>query len=113
MAHKVFIDGEAGTTGLQIRDRLERRGDVELIQIGPARRKEAQARREAMAAADVAILCLPDGPAKEAVALAEGLEVRIIDASTAHRVADGWDYGFAELHPGARAAIAGSRPCCP
>ncbi|MTH65891.1 N-acetyl-gamma-glutamyl-phosphate reductase [Paracoccus shanxieyensis] len=109
MAHKVFIDGEAGTTGLQIRDRLQQRSDVELIQIDPARRKEAGARRDAMAAADVAILCLPDGPAKDAVALAEGLDVRFIDASTAHRVDPDWVFGFAELTPDARTAIAGAK----
>ncbi|SMO73904.1 N-acetyl-gamma-glutamyl-phosphate reductase [Paracoccus laeviglucosivorans] len=109
MAHKVFIDGEAGTTGLQIRDRLLSRSDIELIQIDPARRKDADARREAFASADVAILCLPDGPAKEAVALAADLPVRFIDASTAHRVDPNWVFGFAELTADARAAIAGAK----
>ncbi|MDS9466972.1 N-acetyl-gamma-glutamyl-phosphate reductase [Paracoccus sp. MBLB3053] len=109
MAHKVFIDGEAGTTGLQIRDRLVGRDDIELIQIDPARRKDADARRDAFASADVAILCLPDAAAKEAVALAEGLPVRFIDASTAHRVDPNWVFGFAELTPNAREAIAGAK----
>lgn len=116
MAHKVFIDGEAGTTGLQIRERLAPRTDIDLVQLDPARRKDPQARREALASAEIAILCLPDAAAKEAVALAEGLEVRFIDASTAHRVADGWAFGFPELTPGARQAIASaarvSNPGC-
>ena len=92
MPHTIFIDGEAGTTGLQIRERLAGREDIALVQVDPARRKDADARRAAFEQADVAILCLPDDAAREAVALAEGLEVRIIDASTAHRVADGWTY---------------------
>lgn len=116
MAHKVFIDGEAGTTGLQIRERLAPRTDIELVQLDPARRKDPEARREALASAEIAILCLPDAAAKEAVTLAEGLEVRFIDASTAHRVADGWAFGFPELTPGAREAIAAaprvSNPGC-
>lgn len=109
MAYKVFIDGEAGTTGLQIRDRLIAREDIALIQIDPARRKDADARREAFGSADVAILCLPDAAAREAVALAEGLEVRFIDASTAHRVDPDWAYGFAELNAGNRDKIASAR----
>lgn len=103
---KVFIDGEAGTTGLQIRDRLIGRDDITLIQIDPARRKEASARFEAFAEADVAILCLPDAAAKEAVALAKGMNVRFIDASTAHRVDPAWVFGFPELTPDASAQIA-------
>lgn len=109
MAHKVFIDGEAGTTGLQIRERLMQRADIELIQIDPARRKDADARRAALAAADVAILCLPDAAAREAVALADGLAVRFIDASTAHRVDPDWVFGFAELTATARDRIADAR----
>ena len=109
MAYKIFIDGEAGTTGLQIRDRLAGRTDIELIRIDPARRKDAEARRDALAAAEVAILCLPDQAARDAVALADGLDTRFIDASTAHRVADGWTYGFPELSPETRRAIPSAR----
>ena len=109
MAHKVFIDGEAGTTGLQIRDRLVGRQDITLVQIDAARRKDADARRDAFASVDVAILCLPDAAAREAVALAQGLPTRFIDASTAHRVDPDWVFGFAELTADARQAIAGAQ----
>ncbi|MFQ3622742.1 MAG: N-acetyl-gamma-glutamyl-phosphate reductase [Acetobacteraceae bacterium] len=98
----VFIDGEAGTTGLQIRERIEGRTDLRLVQVDPARRKDPAARADAMAAADVAVLCLPDEAATEAAALAASLPgggPRLLDASTAHRVAEGWVYGFPELSP--------------
>ncbi|AWI82823.1 N-acetyl-gamma-glutamyl-phosphate reductase [Alloyangia pacifica] len=109
MAHKVFIDGEAGTTGLQIRERLEQRADITLVQVDPARRKDAGARSEALAEADVAILCLPDDAARETVTLAEPHGTKIIDASTAHRVAEGWVFGFAEMAEGQREAIAAAQ----
>jgi len=97
MTHRVFIDGAAGTTGLEIHERLASRAEFELLVLDDAQRKDAGARREALNEADFAILCLPDDAAREAVALAEGSAVRIIDASTAHRVAPGWVYGFPEL----------------
>lgn len=105
MTAKVFIDGEAGTTGLQILERLQGRADITLVQVEHERRKDADARAAAFAEADVAILCLPDAAAIEAVAMAG--DCRIIDASTAHRVAEGWVYGMPEL-PGQAAAIAGA-----
>ena len=97
MTHRIFIDGAAGTTGLEIRDRLQGREEFDLIVLDNERRKDVSARREALHEADVAILCLPDDAAREAVKLAEGSGTRIIDASSAHRVADGWTYGFPEL----------------
>ncbi len=108
MAHTVFIDGEAGTTGLQIRERLEARSDIEILSIDPARRKDPTARAELLNVADAVVLCLPDEAAREAVALIENPSVKVVDASTAHRVADGWAYGFAELHRGQRDAIRAS-----
>ena len=105
---KVFIDGSAGTTGLRIRERLEARKDIELILLPDALRKQPEARRDAIHAADIAFLCLPDDAAREAVALAGGCDTAIIDTSTAHRVAPGWVYGMAEL-PGQRQRIATSK----
>ena len=106
MTSKVFIDGEAGTTGLQIRTRLEARRDLDLLSIAPERRKDAAARAELLNAADVVILCLPDDAAREAVSLIQTPSVKVIDASTAHRTAPGWAFGFPEMAPGQRAAVA-------
>jgi N-acetyl-gamma-glutamyl-phosphate reductase len=97
MTHKVFIDGAAGTTGLEIAERLAGRSEFELIVLDDARRKSPEARQEALHAADFAVLCLHDDAAREAVEMAEGSKVRIVDASTAHRVAPGWTYGFPEI----------------
>lgn len=114
MTHSVFIDGAAGTTGLEIVERLAPRAEFDLIILDDQQRKSADARREAYHAADFAVLCLPDDAAREAVALAEGSKVRIIDASTAHRVADGWTYGFPELvgREAVAAATRVSNPGC-
>ncbi|HQT52261.1 MAG TPA: N-acetyl-gamma-glutamyl-phosphate reductase [Phenylobacterium sp.] len=109
MTHTVFIDGEAGTTGLQIRERLEGRSDLQLISIDPAKRKDPAARAELLNGADVVILCLPDDAAKEAVGLIHNPAVKIVDPSTAHRVAPGWAYGFPEAIIGQREAIAASK----
>ncbi len=97
MAIRVFIDGAAGTTGLEIRERLQARSEFDLIVLDDAQRKNEAARRDALHAAEIAILCLPDEAAKQAVRLAAGSNTRIIDASSAHRVAQGWTYGFPEL----------------
>jgi N-acetyl-gamma-glutamyl-phosphate reductase len=106
MVAHIFIDGEAGTTGLQIRERLATRSDLRLISLDESRRKDPSARAEALNSADVVILCLPDDAAREAVGLIRAPHVRVIDASTAHRVAPGWVYGFAELAPDQRRCIA-------
>jgi len=106
---RIFIDGSEGTTGLQIADRLAGRDDLELIYIDPDKRKDPDEIRRMMSLSDITFLCLPDAAAREAVTLAEGLSVRIIDASTAHRTAQGWVYGFPELLPGQRGKIANAK----
>ena len=108
MKTNVFIDGHEGTTGLRIHERLSKRSDIELVPIEDALRKDPAAIKKCMAAADIAFLCLPDAAAEEAVELAKGCSVRIIDTSTARRVAPGWTYGFPELSPAQAEAIAKS-----
>ena len=116
MTVSLFIDGAAGTTGLEIRERIAGRRDIALLALDDARRKDAGARAEALNQADMVILCLPDDAAIEAVGLIESNSVKVIDASTAHRVAPGWVFGFPESEPGQRAAIAAatrvSNPGC-
>jgi len=102
----IFIDGREGTTGLQIDQRLANRKDVTLITIDPELRKDPAARKDCLNKADFVFLCLPDAAAREAVAMIENPNVRIIDPSTAHRTTAGWDYGFPELGAEQRAAIA-------
>lgn len=97
MTTTVFIDGAAGTTGLEIRERLAGRSEFALVTLPDTLRKDAAARREAINDCDVAILCLPDDAAREAVSLIDNSRTKVIDASTAHRIADGWTYGFPEL----------------
>ena len=105
---KVFIDGSAGTTGLKVRERLSSRTDIELVVLSEDLRKDPSARRDAINSADVAFLCLPDAAAVEAVAMVENPSTVVIDTSTAHRTAEGWEYGFPELR-GRRERIASSR----
>ena len=109
MTAKIFIDGAAGTTGLEIRERLSGRPELSLIALGEVERKDARARKDALNEAALVILCLPDEAAREAVSLIENTDVRVIDASAAHRVAEGWVYGFAELEPGNYERIAGAK----
>ena len=105
---RVFIDGSAGTTGLRIADRLAARSDIQLITLPEETRKDPSARREALNAADVCFLCLPDDAAREAVSMVENPGTVVIDTSTAHRVQDGWCYGLPEL-PGMREKLASAK----
>jgi len=106
---KVYIDGQSGTTGLQIFDRIAARADLEMLRIDEDKRHDIDERRRFINAADIVFLCLPDDGAREAVSLVENPDVCIIDASTAHRTAEGWTYGFPELNAGQREAIAASK----
>lgn len=112
MVAKIFIDGEAGTTGLQIRERLAGRRDIEVISIAAEKRKDLEERKRLLNAADVAILCLPDDAAKESVSLIENHTTRVIDASTAFRVDPNWTYGFAEMDKAQADKIAQARFVC-
>ena len=115
MPHSVFVDGAAGTTGLEILDRLAGRDGIALIELDESRRKDEGARREALNEADIAILCLPDEAARQAMGLLDlAMGTRVIDASSAHRTAEGWCYGFPELVGSDRVAEARrvSNPGC-
>src|SRR5262245_59463105 len=105
MRPRIFIDGHVGTTGLRIREWLAERTDLEVATLAEDDRKEPAARRDAIRAADIAVLCLPDDLAREVAGWDLGPRARLLDASTAHRVAGGWTYGLPELAPGQRAAI--------
>ena len=109
MAHKVFVDGQEGTTGLQINEYLARRTDVEVLRIDPDKRKDVAERKRLINASDVTFLCLPDDAAREAVALVDNPNTCIIDASTAHRVDPAWVFGLPELDKGQRARIRTSK----
>lgn len=105
MKYKVFVDGQEGTTGLQINDRLAKRTDLEILKIDAEKRKDIEERKRLLNEADIAFLCLPDAAAAESVSLVTSSNTRIIDASTAHRTAPGWTYGIPELGPDYREAI--------
>lgn len=102
---KIYIDGSAGTTGLRIQERFANRKDLTILQIPEELRKDTETRKKYINESDITFLCLPDAASIEAVSLVENENTRIIDTSTAHRVAPGWDYGFAELDPSFREKI--------
>ena len=109
MKTKVYIDGQSGTTGLQIYERIGARSDLELLRIDEDKRHDVEERKRYLNAADIVFLCLPDKEAVNAVSLIDNPDVRVIDASTAHRTSDGWVYGFPELSKEQRSAIAAGR----
>ena len=113
MAVHVFIDGQEGTTGLRILERFANRTDIELMQIDPEKRKDPQERKKYINQSDITFLCLPDAAAREAVSLVENPDVKIIDASTAHRTNPDWAYGFPELSAAHRQIIRCSALRCP
>jgi N-acetyl-gamma-glutamyl-phosphate reductase len=108
--HRVYVDGQEGTTGLRIHEYLAGRPDVELLRIDPDKRKDAQERARLLNAADVAFLCLPDAAAREAVALVDNPRTCLIDASTAHRIEPGWVFGLPELAPTGSASACARAP---
>ena len=110
MKTKVFIDGSEGTTGLRIYERFQNRDDIELLHICPELRKDPAERKKMIEASDLTFLCLPDEAARESVSLVENKDVVIIDASTAHRTAKGWAYGFPELSKEHKTAIQKGKP---
>lgn len=109
MVYKVYVDGQEGTTGLEINERLQGRSDIELLKISAEKRKDINERKKFINEADIVFLCLPDDAARESVSLVENENTRIIDASTAHRTNDAWAYGFPELSSQHRARIAASK----
>lgn len=109
MAYKIFVDGQEGTTGLQINERLQNRKDLEILKIDPDKRKDMQERKKLLNEADIVFLCLPDDAARESVSLVENDRTRVIDASTAHRTNEDWAYGMPELGPHFREKIRTSK----